>query len=56
MKQETTEYPDGYDKRNEATRHCHGGVLKEVKAEHTSYFSDIPILSAEDCSETVFVN
>ena len=54
VKQEDKEDTYGYDRRNDATRHwivCHGGVLKEVKAEHTSDVSEI--LSAEGCSENV---
>ena len=54
VKQEMKESPDGYDRSSEVTRHwivCPGGVLKEVKAEHTSDVSDI--LSGEDCSVTV---
>ena len=54
VKQEKKEYPDGYDRSSQVTRHwvvCHGGVLKEVKAEHTS---DVPdTLSGADCSVTV---
>ena len=44
VKQEKKEYPDGYDRSSKVTRHwvvCPGGVLKEVKAEHTSDVSDI---------------
>ena len=54
VKQEKKEYPDGYDRSSEVTRHwvvCPGGVLKEVKAEHTSYVSEI--LSGEYCSVDV---
>ena len=54
VKKEKKEYPDGYDRSSEVTRHwvvCPGGVLKEVKAEHTSNVSDI--LSGEDCNENV---
>ena len=54
VKQEDKEDIDGYDRHNDATRHwivCHGGVLKEVKAEHTSDVSDI--LSVEGCNENV---
>ena len=54
MKQEKKEYPDGYDRSSEVTRHwvvCPGGVLKEVKPEHASELSDI--LSGEDCSVNV---
>ena len=54
VKQETKEYPDGYDRSSEVTRHwvvCPGGVLKEVKAEHTSDVSDISAI--EDCNENV---
>ena len=54
VKQEKKEYPDGFDRSSEVTRHwvvCPGGVLKEVKAEHTSEVSDI--LSGEDCSVNV---
>ena len=54
VKQEDKEDTDGYDRRYDATRHwsvCHGGVLKEVKAEHTSDVSDI--LSVEGCNENV---
>ena len=54
VKQEMQEYPDGYDRSSEVTRHwvvCPGGVLKEVKAEHTSDVSDI--LTVEDSSENV---
>ena len=54
VKQEKKEFPDGYDRSSEVTIHwvaCPGGVLKEVKAEHTSDVSDI--LSAEDCSVNV---
>ena len=54
VEQEKKEFPDGYDRSSEVTRHwvaCPGGVLKEVKAEHTSDVSDI--LSAEDCSVNV---
>ena len=39
VKREKKEYPDGYDRSSEVTRHwivCPRGVLKEVKAEHTS--------------------
>ena len=45
VKQEATEDPNVYDRHNEGTRHwivCHGGVLKEVKSEHTT---------AEECNE-----
>ena len=51
VKQEDKEDTDGYDRGNDVTRHwivCHGGVLKEVKAEHTSDVSDI--LYVEGCS------
>ena len=54
LKPEQKEDPDEYDANNEATRHwfvCPGGVLKEVKAEHTSDASDM--LSVEDCSKNV---
>ena len=54
VKQEKKECPDGYDRSSEVTRHwviCPGGVLKEVKAEHTSDVSDI--LSGEDCNVDV---
>ena len=54
LKPEKKEDPDGYDTNSEATRHwvvCPDGVLKEVKAEHTSDASDI--LSVEDCSKKV---
>ena len=54
VKQEDKEDTYGYDRRNDATRHwivCHGGVLKEVKAEHTSDVSEI--LSVEGCNENV---
>ena len=54
VKQEDKEDTDGYDRRNDPTRHwivCHGGVLKEVKAEHTSDVSDI--LSVEGCNDNV---
>ena len=54
VKQEKKEYPDAYDRSSEVTRHwviCPGGVLKEVKAEHTSDVSDI--LSGEDCNVDV---
>ena len=54
VKQEKKEYPDGYDRSSEVARHwvvCPGGVLKEVKAEHTSDVSHI--LSAEDGSVNV---
>ena len=57
VKQEKKEYPDGYDRSSEVTRHwvvCPGGVLKEVKAEHTSNVSDI--LSGEDCNVDVGCN
>ena len=52
VKQEKKEYPDGYDRSSEVTRHwvvCPGRVLKEVKAEHTSDVSDT--LSGEDGNE-----
>ena len=51
VKQEKMEYPDGYDRIHESTRHwvvCPGGVLKELKAEHTSDVSEL--LPVEDCS------
>ena len=54
VKQEKKEYPDGYDRSSEVTRHwvvCPDGVLEEVKTEHTSDISDI--LSGEDCNENV---
>ena len=54
MKKGDKEDTGGYDRRNDATRHwivCHGGVLKEVKAEHTSDVSEI--LSVERCSDNV---
>ena len=54
VKREKKEYPDGYDRSSEVTRHwvvCPGGVLKEVKAEHTSDVSDI--LSVGGCNENV---
>ena len=54
VKQEMQEYPDGYDRNSDVTRHwvvCPGGVLKEVKAEHPSDVSDA--LSVGDCSENV---
>ena len=54
VKHEKKEYPDGYDRIHESTRHwvvCPGGVLKEVKAERTSDVSEI--LTVEDCSENV---
>ena len=54
VKQEKKEYPDGYDGSSEMTRHwvvCPDGVLKEVKAEHTSDVSDI--LCDEDCNDNV---
>ena len=54
VKQEATEDPDGYDRHNESTRHwivCPGGVLKEIKSEHTSDVSDM--LSVEGCNENV---
>ena len=52
LKPEKKEDPDGCDTNNEATRHwvvCPDGVLKQVKAEHTSDVSDI--LSVGDCSK-----
>ena len=54
VKQEKKEYPDGYDRSSEVTRHwvvCPDGVLKEVKAEHVSDVSEI--LAIEDCNENV---
>ena len=54
VKQEKKEYPDGYDGGSEMTRHwvvCPDGVLKEVKAEHTSDVSDI--LHGKDCNVNV---
>ena len=54
VKPEKKEYPDVYDRSSEVTRHwvvCPGGVLKEVKAEHTSDVSDI--LSVEGGNENV---
>ena len=54
LKPDQKEDPDEYDANNEATRHWvvyPGGVLKEVKAEHTSDASDI--LSVGDCSKNV---
>ena len=54
VKQEKKEYTDGYERSSEVTRHwvvCPGGVVKEVKAEHTSNVSDI--LSGEDCNVDV---
>ena len=54
MKLEKKEYPDGYDIIHEATIHwvvCPSGVLKEVKAEHTSDVSEI--LTFENCSDNV---
>ena len=56
MKQEKKEYPDGYDRSSEVTRQwvvCPGGVLKEVKAEHTSESDVSDILSGEDCNADV---
>ena len=54
VKLEKKEYPDGYDRSSEVTRHWvvyPGGVLKEVKAEHTSCVSEI--LAIEDGNENV---
>ena len=54
LKPEQKEDPDEYDANNEAPRQwvvSPGGVLKEVKAEHTSDASDI--LSVGDCSKNV---
>ena len=54
LKPEQKEDPDGCDANNEAPRQwvvSPGGILKEVKAEHTSDASDI--LSVEDCSKNV---
>ena len=54
VKQEKKEYPDGYDRSSEVTKHwivCPGGVLKEVKAEHTSDVSEI--LSVDSSNENV---
>ena len=54
LKPEQKGDPDEYDTNNEAPRQwvvSPGGVLKEVKAEHTSDASDI--LPVEDCSENV---
>ena len=56
LKQEKKEYTDGYDRSSEVTRHwvvCHGRVLKEVKAEHTSEYDVSYILSGEDCNADV---
>ena len=54
VKLEKKEYPDGYDtdRIHESTRRwvvCPGGVLKEVKAEHTSHVSEI--MTVEDSSD-----
>ena len=52
VKLEKKEYPDGYDRIHESTKHwvvCPGGVLKEVKTEHTSDVSEL--LAVEDCNE-----
>ena len=56
VKLEKKEYPDGYDTDiiQESTRRwvvCPGGVLKEVKAEHTSDVSEI--MAVEDSSDNV---
>ena len=54
LKPEQKEDPDEYDTNNEAPRQwvvSPGGVLKEVKAEHTSDASDI--LPVEDCGKNV---
>ena len=52
MKPEKNADPGEYSRTSSETRHwivCPGGVLKEVKAEHTHGVSEI--LSVEDCSE-----
>ena len=54
VKPEKKEYPDVYDRSSEVTRHwvvCPGGVLKEVKPEHTSDVSDA--LCVGGCNENV---
>ena len=51
VKLEKKEYPDVYYRSSEVTRHwvvCPSGVLKEVKAEHTSESDVSDILSGED--------
>ena len=57
VKQEKKEYPDGYDRSSEVTKHwivCPGGVLKEVKSEHTSDVSEI--VSVDFSNENVGCN
>ena len=54
VKLETKADPDEYDRNSDVTRHwivCQGGVLKEVKAEHTLDVSDT--LAVEDGSHNV---
>ena len=55
VKLETKVDPDEYDRNSDDTRHwivCQGGVLKQVKAEHTLDVSD-DILAVEDGSHNV---
>ena len=54
VKQEIESYCDEYDGKSDLTRHwitCLGGVLKEVKSEHTSDVADVK--AVEYCREKV---